>query len=92
MPYKRKGKCVYKKKGKKLGEKVGCSTSAEKAKKYLKALYANTNENIEEVNEYFKNNQDSDYLKYDDHPLSSVEKLLDDDAPAPWDEEYEKKE
>ena len=87
MPYEIKGKCVYKK----TGKKVGCS---DNPKQYLKALYANTNESIEEildeVNEYFKNNQDSDYLKYDDHPLSSVDNLLDDDVPAPWDEEYEK--
>ncbi len=38
MPYKRKGKCVYKKD---TGKKVGCSTSTSKAKKYLKALHAN---------------------------------------------------
>lgn len=37
MPYKRKGKCVYKKGGK----KVGCSKTIKKAKKYIKALYAN---------------------------------------------------
>jgi hypothetical protein len=49
MPYVRCGKCVYK--GKKCstkGEKVGCSDSIDKAKLYLKALYANTNESIEE--------------------------------------------
>ena len=34
MPYKRKGKCVYKKSGK----KVGCSASVPKAGKYLKKL------------------------------------------------------
>jgi hypothetical protein len=33
MPYKRKGKCVYK--GKK---KVGCSSSVAKAKKYIRVL------------------------------------------------------
>jgi hypothetical protein len=45
MPYKRVGKCVYKKKrdGSK-GKKVGCSANAEKAKKYLKKLYS-----IEEI-------------------------------------------
>lgn len=37
MPYKRKGKCVY---NKKTGEKKGCSSSAAKAKEYMKALYA----------------------------------------------------
>lgn len=36
MPYKRKGKCVY---HANTGKKVGCSTSTDKAKKYLKALY-----------------------------------------------------
>lgn len=49
MPYVRCGKCAYK--GKKCstkGEKVGCSDSIDKAKLYLKALYANTNESIEE--------------------------------------------
>lgn len=38
MPYERKGKCVYKK----TGKKVGCSKSATKAKEYVKALYAST--------------------------------------------------
>lgn len=42
MPWKRKGKCVFKiTKSGKQGKKQGCSTSIEKAKKYLKALYAN---------------------------------------------------
>lgn len=36
MPYIRKGKCVYRKD---TGKKVGCSKSADKAKKYLKKLY-----------------------------------------------------
>jgi len=39
-PYRQKGKCVYKKNPDgSLGKKVGCSKSAEGAKKYLKALY-----------------------------------------------------
>ena len=38
MPYKRVGKCVYKKT---TGKKVGCSDSVEKAKKYLAALHTN---------------------------------------------------
>jgi hypothetical protein len=41
MPYIRKGKCVYKKD---TGKKVGCSKSAGKAKKYIKALHANVEE------------------------------------------------
>ena len=38
MPYQRKGRCVYKKD---TGKKVGCSKTASKAKKYMKALHAN---------------------------------------------------
>lgn len=38
MPYKRKGKCVYKK----TGKKVGCSKTVAKSKEHLKALYAAT--------------------------------------------------
>ena len=36
MPYKRKGNCVYKE----TGAKVGCSKDAVGAEKYMKALYA----------------------------------------------------
>jgi hypothetical protein len=41
MPYARKGKCVYRKD---TGKKVGCSSSNKKAKKYLKKLYAVSND------------------------------------------------
>jgi len=37
MPYKRRGKTIYKTS---TGEKVGTSSSIEKAKKYLKTLRA----------------------------------------------------
>jgi hypothetical protein len=37
MPYERKGNCVY---NKETDEKKGCSSSAAKAKEYMKALYA----------------------------------------------------
>lgn len=47
MPYKRKGKCVYRKD---TGKKVGCSKTTSKAKKYVKALYANV-EDSESFNE-----------------------------------------
>jgi len=65
MPWERRGKCVYRSD---TGEKEGCSDTEEKAKKYLKALYANepkqehkmtiSNQRIkeiimEEVGEYF---------------------------------------
>jgi len=44
MPYIRKGKCVYRKD---TGKKVGCSSSIEKAKQYLKALHVNVKESIQ---------------------------------------------
>ena len=37
MPYVRREKCVYKKD---TGEKVGCSPTEEKAKRYMKKLYS----------------------------------------------------
>ena len=41
MPWKRKGKCVFKiTKSGKQGKKQGCSKTVAKAKKYVKALYA----------------------------------------------------
>ena len=67
MPYTRKGKCVY---NKETGKKKGCSASVDKAKDYLKALYASeikeyllerktpeglTDDEIEKVNYYFRN-------------------------------------
>lgn len=45
MPYERKGKCIF---NKETGEKKGCSTSVGKAKKYMRALYAAENGNINE--------------------------------------------
>lgn len=48
MPYERKGKCVYKKD---TGEKVGCSDTVEKAEEYLKALYANVEDEEMTFNE-----------------------------------------
>lgn len=48
MPYKSKGKCVYKKKRDgSRGKKVGCTKGP--VKDYLAALYANTNEDLEEI-------------------------------------------
>ena len=44
MPYDRKGKCVYLKK---TGKKVGCSSSVERAKKYMMALHANVHESFD---------------------------------------------
>lgn len=84
MPYERKGKCVYKKGNKKP---VGCSDSVEKAKDYLIALYANMkNEHIiEEIKDYFNKKSEKEYLEFDNHPLSKLEKIIDPSKPAPWD-------
>lgn len=50
------------------------------------------NDNIEEIKDYFDNMSDEDYMKYSDHPLSSLKNLMDPNVPAPWDEEYEETE
>lgn len=44
MPYKIKGKCIYKKD---TGKKVGCTKGS--VKKYMKALHANVKESLDEV-------------------------------------------
>ena len=84
MPFKRKGKCVFKitKRGKQ-GKKKGCSKSVAKAKKYVKALYANSDDVMAEIKNYFRNQKDEDYLAFDNHPLSSIENLMDPSKPAP---------
>lgn len=46
MPYKRVGKCVYRKD---TGKKVGCSDSIGKAKKYLTTLRIKAAEEDEET-------------------------------------------
>jgi hypothetical protein len=45
MPYKRVGKCIYKKN---TNKKVGCSSSISKAKKYLTTLHINASKEEEE--------------------------------------------
>jgi hypothetical protein len=45
MPYERRGKCVY---NKETGEKKGCSSTINKAKAYMRALYAAETGNIKE--------------------------------------------
>jgi hypothetical protein len=44
MPYTRKGNCVYKE----TGKKMGCSKDAAAAEKYMKALYAAESGNLKE--------------------------------------------
>lgn len=86
MPFKRKGKCVFKiTKSGKQGEKKGCSKTVAKAKKYVKALYANSDDMMAEIKDYFRNQQDEDYLAFQDHPLATVQNLMDPNKPAPWD-------
>lgn len=86
MPFKRKGKCVFKiTKSGKQGEKKGCSKTVAKAKKYVKALYANSDDVLEEIKDYFRDQQDEDYMAFNDHPLSDIESLMDPSKPAPWD-------
>ena len=86
MPFKRKGKCVFKiTKSGKQGETKGCSKTVAKAKKYVKALYANSDDVLEEIKDYFRDQQDEDYMAFNDHPLSDIESLMDPSKPAPWD-------
>tara|TARA_B100001564_G_scaffold168919_2_gene141927 strand:+ start:1672 stop:1995 length:324 start_codon:yes stop_codon:yes gene_type:complete len=86
MPFKRKGKCVFKiTKSGKQGKKKGCSKSVAKAKKYVKALYANSDDIMSEIKDYFSKQKDEDYLAFDGHPLSSIENLMNPEKPAPWD-------
>ena len=86
MPFKRKGKCVFKiTKSGKQSKKKGCSKSVAKAKKYIKTLYANSDDVVAEIKEYFKNYQDEDYLSFQDHPLADIDSLMDPTKPAPWD-------
>ncbi len=86
MPFKRKGKCVFKiTKSGKQSKKKGCSTSVEKAKKYARALYANSEDTMSEVKDYFRNQKDDDYMAFNDHPLADIDSLMDLSKPAPWD-------
>ena len=39
---------------------------------------------INEIKDYF-NKKDAEYLEFDEHPLSSIEDLMDPKKPAPWD-------
>ena len=84
MPYKREGRCVYKEGTKKP---IKCHKTKQKAIKHLTALNLNV---TTEIKDYFSSMSDPDYKSYDDHPLSTIENLMNEDVEAPWDEEYEK--
>ena len=69
--------------------------SDAKVKSYDSMMSLKLNEvsdNIEEIKDYFDNMSGEDYMKYSDHPLSSLKNLMDPNVPAPWDEEYEEAE
>ncbi len=76
--YERKGKCVYKQE---TGEKKGCSDTVSMAKKYVKALYANTDDIKEEIEEYFLREEEEEEEEFND---VSTEDILDPTIPAPW--------
>ena len=76
--YERKGKCVYKSE---TGEKKGCSDTVSMAKKYVKALYANTDDINEELEDFFTVSDDEEEGRFND---ASTEDLLNPDMPAPW--------
>lgn len=41
---------------------------------------------INEIKDYFdKKNKDEDYMAFDDHPLSTIENIMNNSRPAPWD-------
>lgn len=63
-------------------KKKSCHNSRSKALGSIAASYAN--KVMEEIKDYFKK-KDKDYLEFDDHPLSSIDDLMNPDKPAPWD-------
>lgn len=77
MPYKVKGKCVYKKDG---GTKVGCTKGS--VDKYLAALHANANESIDLTEENKLVGGKSDKLSLKDIadkfdvPVTSIKKQI----------------
>ena len=96
MPYSvEKQKCkqsngkkgIYIVKKKSTGKKSSCHTSKKKAQDSISARYASeiTEDIIEEIKDYFRNQSDEDYLSFDNHPLSDISSLLDPTKPAPWD-------
>mgnify|MGYP003646599707 FL=1 len=73
-----------------------CSTKSQKSKSANKKKVASitikrndhkklSEDILEEIKDYFRNQKDEDYLQFDGHPLSDVESLMDPEKPAPWD-------
>tara|TARA_Y100000310_G_scaffold199817_1_gene199850 strand:- start:1337 stop:2251 length:915 start_codon:yes stop_codon:yes gene_type:complete len=65
------------------------NSKIESYDKMMSLSLSESNKTIEEIKDYFNNIQDEDYMKYEGHPLSSIENLMNPDSPAPWDEDYE---
>ena len=40
---------------------------------------------LSEIKDYFSKNKEEDYLEFDNHPLSTIEDLMNPERPAPWD-------
>ena len=40
---------------------------------------------MKEIKDYFNNKKQKEFLEFDEHPLSSVQDLMDPKKPAPWD-------
>jgi len=87
MPWKRKGKCVFKvSKSGNIGKKQGCSDSAKKAEKYLKALYANSGDVSEEIMRYLEDLiRDNTIAEWFDS--QTLEEVLDENVPAIWEDQ-----
>ena len=52
---------------------------------YKRRILMTIEQLLKEIKDYFRNQQDEDYLAFDDHPLADVESLMDLNKPAPWD-------
>ena len=92
MPWTRKGKCVYKKnKDGSKGKKEGCSDSIEKAKDYLKALYANVDDATKKENKKMKITRDilKQIIKEElDYMGAEIEDISDEDELGLTDPRY----
>jgi hypothetical protein len=84
MPWRRKGKCVFKiNKDKTIGKKQGCSDSTTKAKKYLKALYANVDEMKDQVKAFVDQYlEESEYSNWFDG--LDISEVLDESQSPVW--------
>ena len=65
-----------------------CHTDKGKAESAIKGRYANSidEDALQEIKDYFSTREEEDYMKYNDHPFATIEKIMCEDCPAPWDE------